>query len=94
MRSAEITKNPTSPHEVNTTHRGTIYTCIRYAHDERFRVDGPGQHDAAVVQPHVPGPVRAPDAQAQARVQDAPRGARPEEQVSDGRSVQTPEPRE
>jgi len=49
------------------------------AHDERFRVDGPGQHDAPVVQPHVSGAVRAPNAQAQAGVQDAPSGARPEE---------------
>lgn len=64
------------------------------AHDERFRVDGPGQHDAAVVQSHVPGAVRAPNAQAQASVQDAPRGARPEKQVPDGRSVQTTQSRE
>jgi len=37
----------------------------------------------------VSGTVRAPNAQAQAGVQDAPRGARPEKQVPDGRSVQT-----
>lgn len=49
------------------------------AHDERFRVDGPGQHDAAVVQSHVSGAIRASNAQAQASVQDAPSGARPEE---------------
>lgn len=68
---------------------------IRYnANDERLRVDGLGQHNAAVVQSDVPGSVRTPDAQAQAGVQNAARRARPKEQVSDGRSVQAAEPRE
>lgn len=69
-------------------------TVCHHADDERFRVDGPGKHDASVVQPHVPGAVRTPNAQAQARVQNATRRARPKEQVSDGRSLQTAEPRE